>query len=85
MRAGFERAGERPVRLLKAWRRWRPARVPSSSCRTTLPSAKPPHLEQAREAIRGTGGLADGVRAVYALWQPKEDQAKKSCEALGEP
>ena len=41
--------------------------------------------EQAREAIRGTGGLVDGVRAVYALWNPKEDQAKKLCEALGEP
>ena len=41
--------------------------------------------EQAREAIRGTGGLVDGVRAVYALWHPKEDQAKKFCEALGEP
>ncbi|WP_448506105.1 AAA family ATPase [Immundisolibacter sp.] len=41
--------------------------------------------EQAREAIRGTGGLVDGVRAVYALWHPKEDQAKKLCDALGEP
>ena len=41
--------------------------------------------EQAREAIRGTGGLVDGVRAVYALWHPKEDQVKKLCEALGEP
>ena len=41
--------------------------------------------DQAREAIRGTGGLVDGVRAVYALWHPKEDQAKKICEALGEP
>ena len=41
--------------------------------------------EQAREAIRGTGGLVDGVRAVYALWHPKEDQAKKLCEAMGEP
>ena len=41
--------------------------------------------EQAREAIRGTGGLVDGVRAVYALWHPKEDQAKKLCEALSEP
>ncbi|WP_234305464.1 AAA family ATPase [Diaphorobacter sp. J5-51] len=41
--------------------------------------------EQAREAIRGTGGLVDGVRAVYALWHPKEDQARKLCEALGEP
>lgn len=41
--------------------------------------------EQAREAIRGTGGLVDGVRAVYALWHPKEDQARKLCDALGEP
>ena len=41
--------------------------------------------EQAREAIWGTGGLVDGVRAVYALWHPKEDQAKRLCEALGKP
>jgi len=41
--------------------------------------------EQAREAIRGTGGLVDGVRSVYALWNPKEDQAKAICRALGEP
>ena len=41
--------------------------------------------EQAREAIRGTGGLVDGVRSVYALWNPKEDQAKAICKALGEP
>jgi hypothetical protein len=41
--------------------------------------------EQAREAIRGTGGLVDGVRAVYALWHPKEDQARAICKALAEP
>lgn len=41
--------------------------------------------EQAREAIRGTGGLVDGVRAVYALWHPKEEQARAICETLGEP
>lgn len=41
--------------------------------------------EQAREAIRGTGGLVDGVRSVYALWNPKEDQAKAICKVLGEP
>jgi len=41
--------------------------------------------EQAREAIRGTGGLVDGVRSVYALWQPKEEQARTICKALGEP
>jgi len=40
--------------------------------------------EQAREAIRGTGGLVDGVRAVYALWQPKEEQARTICKTLGE-
>ena len=41
--------------------------------------------EQAREAIRGTGGLVDGVRSVYALWQPKEEQARTLCKTLGEP
>jgi hypothetical protein len=40
--------------------------------------------EQAREAIRGTGGLVDGVRSVYALWQPKEDHAKTVCKTLNE-
>lgn len=40
--------------------------------------------EQAREAIRGTGGLVDGVRSVYALWNPKEEQAKTVCKNLGE-
>jgi RecA-family ATPase len=34
--------------------------------------------EQAREAIRGTGGLVDGVRSVYALWHAKEDEAKST-------
>ena len=32
-----------------------------------------------------TGGLVDGVRSVYALWNPKEDQAKGICKTLGEP
>ncbi len=40
--------------------------------------------EQAREAIRGTGGLVDGVRSVYALWNPKEERAKAICKTLGE-
>ncbi|MHB1301667.1 MAG: AAA family ATPase [Burkholderiales bacterium] len=40
--------------------------------------------EQAREAIRGTGGLVDGVRAVYALWHPKEAEARHICEILDE-
>lgn len=38
--------------------------------------------EQARDAIRGTGGLVDGVRSVYALWNPKLDEAKAICKTL---
>lgn len=38
--------------------------------------------EQAREAIRGTGGLVDGMRAVYELWNPREDQARAVCTLL---
>jgi hypothetical protein len=38
--------------------------------------------EQAREAIRGTGGLVDGVRSVYALWNPKLGEALDICEIL---
>ena len=40
--------------------------------------------EQAREAIRGTGGLVDGVRSVYALWNPKDVDARDICKTLGE-
>lgn len=41
--------------------------------------------EQAREAIRGTGGLVDGVRAVYALWNPREEEARRVCQMLDQP
>lgn len=41
--------------------------------------------EQAREAIRGTGGLVDGVRSVYALWQAREDEAKTIAKQLELP
>jgi hypothetical protein len=41
--------------------------------------------EQAREAIRGTGGLVDGVRCVYALWQPHEEQARATLKQLQLP
>jgi hypothetical protein len=34
--------------------------------------------------IRGTDGLVDGVRSVYALWNPKEMDAKTICKTLGE-
>lgn len=39
--------------------------------------------EQAREAIRGSGGLVDGVRCAYALWLPPVDRAKSICQQLG--
>ncbi|VVB57665.1 AAA domain protein [uncultured archaeon] len=41
--------------------------------------------EQAREAVRGSGGLVDGVRAVYALWPADEKDGKAKCRALGIP
>lgn len=41
--------------------------------------------EQAREAVRGSGGLVDGVRAVYALWPAEEKDGKAKCRALGVP
>lgn len=41
--------------------------------------------EQAREAIRGTGGLVDGVRCVYALWQPHEERARATLKQLQLP
>lgn len=41
--------------------------------------------EQAREAIRGTGGLVDGVRSVYALWQARDDDAKTTLKSLNLP
>jgi phage/plasmid primase-like uncharacterized protein len=41
--------------------------------------------EAAREAIRGTGGLVDGVRSVYALWPAEEEDGKAKCKTLGIP
>ena len=41
--------------------------------------------EQAREAIRGTGGLVDGVRSVYGLWQPRDDDARGVLKQLHLP
>ncbi|WP_103654427.1 AAA family ATPase [Agarilytica rhodophyticola] len=40
--------------------------------------------EQAREAIRGSGGLVDGVRCAYALWQPPQDKAEAICKIIKE-
>lgn len=41
--------------------------------------------EQAREAIQGTGGLVDGVRSVYALWQPRDDDSRSVLKQLHLP
>lgn len=41
--------------------------------------------EAARDAIRGTGGLVDGVRAVFALWPAEEAEAVKACRVLAVP
>jgi len=30
-------------------------------------------VEQARDAVRGTSAIVDGVRMVYALWPAPED------------
>jgi 5S rRNA maturation endonuclease (ribonuclease M5) len=41
--------------------------------------------EQAREAIRGTGGLVDGMRSVYALWLARNDDANTVLKTLRLP
>ncbi|MBF0178364.1 MAG: AAA family ATPase [Magnetococcales bacterium] len=38
----------------------------------------------AREAIRGSTSLVDSGRWSYALWSPKNDDAEKACQQLGE-
>lgn len=38
--------------------------------------------EQARERIRGTSAIVDGVRSAYALWPSDHEQAKKICRRL---
>lgn len=41
--------------------------------------------EDARNAIRGTAGLVDGVRSVFALWQAPESEAQKVMQELRLP
>ena len=38
--------------------------------------------EQARNLIRGTSALVDGVRCAFTLWQLDENSAKKRCKEL---
>mgnify|MGYP003643964616 FL=1 len=41
--------------------------------------------EQARNLIRGTTALVDGVRSSFAIWQVDSARGKKTCERLGVP
>lgn len=41
--------------------------------------------EQARNLIRGTSALVDGVRSAFALWQVDTARGQKVCEQLGVP
>lgn len=38
--------------------------------------------EQARDKIRGTSAIVDGVRAAYCLWMPDRTQSQRICETL---
>lgn len=40
-------------------------------------------LTDARDAVRGTTALVDGVRLVYCLWPAEEARAKRVCKDLG--
>jgi len=42
-------------------------------------------VEQARDAVRGTSAIVDGVRMVYALWPAPEDHQGYVLKALDEP
>ena len=41
-------------------------------------------VEQARDAVRGTSALVDGVRLVYALWPASEDRQREAFKTLEE-
>jgi RecA-family ATPase len=40
-------------------------------------------IAEAREAIRGTTALVDGLRGAYALWPETDDDTRKICTDLG--
>lgn len=42
-------------------------------------------IAEAREAIRGSSALVDGTRAVYALWNAEEGEAKRICRTANVP
>ena len=42
-------------------------------------------VEQARDAVRGSSALVDGVRLVYGIWPVSEDHRDTTLKALNEP
>jgi hypothetical protein len=38
--------------------------------------------EQARDRVRGTSAIVDGVRSVYCLWPMEPERAKRTCKTL---
>ncbi|MBJ7484346.1 AAA family ATPase [Brevundimonas sp.] len=42
-------------------------------------------LQEAREAVRGTTALVDGLRLVYSLWPETDSEGRKICDRLGVP
>ena len=40
-------------------------------------------VEEAREAVRGSGGLIDAVRSAVVVWPTPDDEAVKVCRKLG--
>ncbi|CAI2935040.1 AAA family ATPase [Aminobacter niigataensis] len=42
-------------------------------------------LAEARDAIRGSTALVDGLRLAYALWPAEAEKAKKICREIGKP
>ncbi|MGM4980867.1 bifunctional DNA primase/polymerase [Rhizobium sp. 11_C7_N12_5] len=42
------------------------------------------NLGDARDAIRGTSALVDGVRLAYAMWPADEARAKRVCKEIGQ-
>jgi hypothetical protein len=66
------------------------ARLATETGATTLVAhhmrkAKAPieNLADAREAIRGSTALVDGLRLAYAMWPADEARAKRTCKSLG--
>ena len=48
-------------------------------------SKAPANVAEAREAIRGSSGIVDGVRLAYALWPVDEAEGKQVCRSLQIP